>query len=47
MQKHDQDPTPDDGETPGGQSQEPVTERPNVGTTTPEDYPKEDRARGA
>lgn len=29
---------------PGGQPQEPVEDRPNVGTVTPEDYPEEDRA---
>ena len=30
--------------TPGGQPPEPVEDRPNVGTVTPEDYPVEDRA---
>lgn len=32
--------------TPGGQPPEPVEERPNVGTVTPEDYPQKDRAGG-
>ena len=30
--------------TPGGQPPEPVEDRPNVGTVTPEDYPKKERA---
>lgn len=30
--------------TPGGQPPEPVDDRPNVGTVTPEDYPKKERA---
>lgn len=32
--------------TPGGQPPEPVADRPNVGTVTPEDYPDGDRAAG-
>ncbi|MEG3143440.1 hypothetical protein U1839_02125 [Sphingomonas sp. RT2P30] len=32
-----------DHETPGGRTPEPVENRPNVGTTTPEDYPAADR----
>ena len=31
---------------PGGQPQEPVEDRPNVGSVTPEDYPDKDRAAG-
>ena len=31
-------------EIPGGQPPEPVEDRPNVGTVTPEDYPEKDRA---
>ena len=31
---------------PGGQPPEPVEERPNVSTVTPEDYPRKDRAGG-
>lgn len=30
--------------TAGGQPPEPVDDRPNVGTVTPEDYPKKERA---
>lgn len=41
----DQD-DPAETRIPGGQPQEPVEERPNVGTVTPEDYPEEDRASG-
>ena len=32
-------PTPDASETPGGLPQEPVEDRPNVGTVSPDDYP--------
>ena len=32
-----------DLDTPGGLDQEPVGERSNVGTTTPQGYPREDR----
>lgn len=42
------DARPDEGEsitdTPGGQKQEKVEDRPNVGTTTPDKYP--DKASG-
>ncbi|WP_454884925.1 hypothetical protein [Sphingomonas oryzagri] len=42
------DARPDDDEpdagTPGGQKQEKVEDRPNVGTTTPDKYP--DKASG-
>jgi hypothetical protein len=38
---HDANATAD---TPGGQPPEPVEDRPNVGTATPDDYPKKDRA---
>ncbi|MHA6721860.1 hypothetical protein [Sphingomonas sp. RS2018] len=34
----------EDRETPGGQSQERVEDRPNVGTTTPDAYPEDQRA---
>jgi hypothetical protein len=37
---------PDD-QTDGGQKPEKVEDRPDVGTVKPEDYPAEDRARGA
>ena len=38
---------PDSGtETTRTQPQEPVEDRPNVGTVTPEDYPDRDRAAG-
>ncbi len=37
------DDKPDAG-TPGGQNQEKVEDRPNVGTTTPDQYP--DKASG-
>jgi len=30
-------------DTPGGQPAEPVEDRPNVGTVTPDDYPRKDR----
>lgn len=36
------DPAP----TPGGQPQEDVEDRPNVGTVKPEDYPEDQRAKG-
>ena len=32
-------------ETPGGEPQEPVEDRPNVWTVRPEDYPPDDRTR--
>ena len=31
-------------DTPGGEPPEPVEDRPNVGTVTPNDYPKRERA---
>jgi hypothetical protein len=34
-------------QTPGGQPQEDVEDRPNVSTVTPEDYPPADRVTGA
>ena len=33
-------------DTPGGQQPEEVEDRPNVGTVKPEDYPRDQRARG-
>jgi hypothetical protein len=36
-----------DPRTRGGQSQEKVEDRPAVGKVTPEDYPEDQRAKGA
>ncbi|MEZ0496149.1 hypothetical protein [Sphingomonas sp. IW22] len=36
----------EDGEPEGGQPQERPEDRPNVGSTTPDDYPASDRAKG-
>lgn len=36
----------EDREPKGGQPQERVEDRPNVGTTKPEDYPADSRAKG-
>jgi hypothetical protein len=36
-----------DLDTPGGRDAEPVEDRPNVGTTTPDAYPVRDRQDGA
>ncbi|HTG39211.1 hypothetical protein [Sphingomonas sp.] len=39
--------TPDEDREPeGGRPQERPEDRPNVGSTTPEDYPADDRAEG-
>lgn len=37
----------DDTVTDGGLPQEDVADRPNIAPVTPEDYPEEDRAKGA
>ena len=37
---------PAEDRIPGGQPPEPVEDRPNVGSVTPEDYPEEDRQTG-
>lgn len=36
-----------DTDARAGQPQEDVEDRPSVGTTTPEDYPEDGRAKGA
>jgi hypothetical protein len=36
----------EDREPVGGQPQEPVEDRPNVSTTTPDKYPEDNRAKG-
>ena len=36
----------EDGEPEGGQPQERPEDRPNVGSTTPDDHPASDRAEG-
>lgn len=41
-----EDKKPEDREPRGGQPQEPVEDRPNVGSTKPEQYPEEERAKG-
>jgi len=41
--RHPSDRLDKDRGTPGGNEQEDVGDRPNVGTVTPEDYPASDR----
>jgi hypothetical protein len=40
-------PNDPDPRTRGGQPQEDVDDRPNVGSVKPEDYPEDQRAKGA
>ena len=39
----DKDQAGDQADTPGGNDQEAPEDRPNVGSVTPEDYPKDER----